>query len=172
MRVQDAAFVPDALRPARAVQRGYTYIGLLLFVALLGLVSATTLRVGVTAQRRVAEQELLERGWALTQALESYAKATPRMPKGQNPYPRTIQDLLRDPRYPKAVVRHLRRIDVDPMTGRAEWGEVLSEDQRGIAGFHSLSDEKAWLHDLPAPFSEFNDQPYYRDWVFKSGLGD
>ena len=154
-------------RGGRALQQGYTYIGLLLFVAVLGLVSASTLRIGVTAQRRVAEQELLERGWALTQALESYASMTPR---GQNPYPQSIQDLLRDPRFPK-VVRHLRRVEVDPMTGSATWGEVWTEDRRGIAGFHSLSDQTAWRRDLPAPFDDFNDKPLYRDWVFRSGLG-
>lgn len=156
-------------RGGRALQQGYTYIGLLLFVAVLGLVSASTLRIGVTAQRRVAEQELLERGWALTQALESYARATQ---GAQSPYPSSIQDLLRDPRSPLVVVRHLRRIERDPITGGTEWGVVLSADRRGIVGFYSLSEQKAWRRDLPPPFDDFNDKPLYRDWVFRAGLGD
>ena len=150
-------------------QGGYTYVGLLIFVAVFSLISAGTLRVGVTAQRRVAEQELLERGLALTRALESYAQATP---AGQSASPKVINDLLRDPRYLKTVVRHLRRIDVDPMTGRAEWGVVMSEDKRWIIGFHSLSDQKAWRRDFLPPFDDFSDKPFYRDWVFGVGLGD
>lgn len=159
-------------RPSqRRIQRqsGYTYIGLLLLVALLGLVSATTLRLGVTAQRRVAEQELLARGWALTQALESYQQTTP---GGQNPYPRSVQDLLRDPRVVQRTVRHLRRVEVDPMTGQAEWGEVWNADHTGIVGFHSLSDQRSLGRELAQPFGEFNEFPNYSDWVFKAGLGD
>jgi type II secretory pathway pseudopilin PulG len=152
-----------------AGQEGYTYVGLLIFVAVFSLISAGTLRVGVTAQRRVAEQELLERGLALTRALESYARATP---AGQSGSPKVISDLLRDPRYQKTVVRHLRRIEVDPMTGRAEWGVVMSEDNRWINGFHSLSDQKVWRRDFVPPFQDFVDKPFYRDWVFGAGLGD
>lgn len=152
-----------------AGQAGYTYVGLLIFVAVLSLISAGTLRVGVTAQRGAAEQELLDRGLALTRALESYARATP---AGQSAYPKVIDDLLRDPRYPKTVVRHLRRIDVDPVTGRAEWGVVMTQDKRWIVGFHSLSDQKAWRRDFPPPFDDFSDKPFYRDWVFAAGLGD
>ena len=152
-----------------AANRGYTYVGLLIFVALFSLISAGTLRVGVTAQRRVAEQELLERGLALTRALESYARATP---AGQSAYPKVIDDLLRDSRYQKTVIRHLRRIDVDPITGRAEWGVVMTEDKRWVIGFHSLSDQKAWRRDFPPPFDDFSDKPFYRDWVFAAGLGD
>ncbi|NQW94816.1 MAG: type II secretion system protein [Polaromonas sp.] len=152
-----------------AAQGGYTYVGLLIFVAVFGLISADSLRVGVTAQRRVAEQELLERGLALTRALESYSQATP---GGQSSYPQEISDLLRDPRYQKKVVRHLRRIDVDPITGRAEWGVVMTPDKRWIIGFHSLSDQKARRRDFPAPFDDFSDKPFYRDWVFSAGLGE
>jgi len=151
-----------------AGQGGYTYVGLLVFVAVFSLISAGTLRMGVTAQRRVAEQELLERGFALSRALESYARATP---AGQSGSPKVISDLLRDPRYQKTVVRHLRRIEVDPITGRAEWGVVLAEDNLGILGFHSLSDQKAWRRDFAPPFDDFSDKPFYRDWVFLAGLG-
>lgn len=152
-----------------AGQGGYTYVGLLIFVAVFGLISAGSLRVGVTAQRRVAEQELLERGLALTRALESYSEATP---AGQSGYPQVIGDLLLDPRHQKKIVRHLRRIDVDPITGRAEWGVVMTPDKRWIIGFHSVSDQKSWRRDFPAPFGDFSEKPFYRDWVFSAGLGE
>lgn len=156
-----------APRHTQARQGGYTYIGLLLLVALIGLVSATSLRLGVTAQRRVAEQELLARGLTLSRALASYAQATP---SGHSDQPRSLQDLLRDPRPSAGLVRHLRRVEVDPITGVAEWGVVWNAQHTGIVGFHSLSDQKSLGRELSTPLDEFNERPYYRDWVFTSAL--
>lgn len=161
--------MPIRTRLSRHGQLGYTYLGLLILVAVLSLVSAATLRVGVTVARHEAEQDLLDRGLLLTRALESYARVTP---SGQSAYPRSINDLLRDPRFSKSVVRHLRRIDADPITGQTEWGVVLSDNGRGIAGFHSLSDQRAKRRDFVPPFGDFEDKPFYRDWVFVAGLGE
>jgi type II secretory pathway pseudopilin PulG len=153
----------------RRHQGGFTYVGLLILIAVFALISAETLRAGMTAQRRVAEQELLDSGWRLTQALESYARATP---AGQNPVPRTIEDLLRDPRSPTTTVRHLRRVEFDPITAQAQWGIVRTPDGRGIDGFHSLSTARPWRKDFVPPFTDFADKPLYRDWVFTLGLGE
>ena len=151
------------------VQSGYTYIGLLIVIAVLSFLSASSLHIGVMVHRRVAEQELLDRGYRLSLALDSYASLTP---SGQNPYPQSINDLLRDPRFPKKVVRHLRRIEVDPMTGTAVWGTVPPEKGVGIGGFHSLSEQKVLRKDFNPPFRDFVDLPLYRDWVFVRGLGE
>ena len=37
-------------------------------------------------------------------------------------------------------MRYLRRLYLDPLTGKAEWGIVKAPDA-GIAGVHSLSEE-------------------------------
>ena len=150
-------------------QSGYTYLGLLFLLAVMAAVNAASLRIGTTLQRSVAEQELLDKGLSFTRAFESYARATP---AGGNPYPAELQDLLRDPRYPDKLVRHLRRIEVDPMTGRAEWGLKRQPSNRGITGVHSLSDQASLRRDLQAPFRDFNNETYYRDWVFVGGLGE
>lgn len=152
--------------PARG-QSGYTYVGLLILVAVLALISAATMHAGMTMQRHQAEQDLLERGLALAQALDSYARATP---PGLGRRPKAIEDLLRDPRFPKNVVRHLRSIAVDPITGEARWGELLSEDKKGIAGFYSLSEQKPWRKTFLPPFDDFEDKPRYRDWIFTTAL--
>jgi type II secretory pathway pseudopilin PulG len=148
-------------------QSGFTYVGLLIFVAVLGLMSGAVLRVGMTMQRHQDEQDLLERGQALAQALESYARSTP---AGQSRLPKDIEDLLRDPRYPKVLIRHLRSIGVDPITGQAQWGTVLSEDKKGIVGFYSLSEQKPWRKTFVPPFDDFEDKPRYKDWVFTTEL--
>ena len=114
------------VRPARPTLRsrstagGFTYVGLLVLVTVIGLVGAAALKVDALMRRAAAERELLETGAAFADALRSYADATPR---GQPTQPPSLQDLLRDPRYP-GVRRHLRKIFVDPMTGKAEWGIV------------------------------------------------
>jgi hypothetical protein len=55
-------------------------------------------------------------------------------------YPRTLEDLVKDPRQP-ATQRHLRRLYPDPITGKNKWGFVKAPDG-GIQGVHSLSEEK------------------------------
>lgn len=163
------------MTPRRAPRRpgaqgGYTYLGLIIFVAVVSVASAATLRLGVAAQRHAAEQALLETGLRLSLALESYARATP---QGQDNFaPPDVQSLLRDPRYPQKIVRHLRRLEPDPITGKPAWGIVLTEDKRGIAGFHSLSDAKPLRSVFAPPFADFTQLPRYSDWVFKGGLGE
>lgn len=121
----------------RSRQAGFTYLGLIIFVAIVGLVGAATLKVGSLLQRAAAEEELLEIGAAFSAALDSYAAATPR---GATPYPPSIKELLKDPRFP-GVRRHLRKVFVDPLTGKAEWGiDYLGNGAVGIVAFHSLSD--------------------------------
>ena len=118
-------------------QAGFTYLGLIIFVAIVGLVGAATLKVGSLLQRAAAEEELLEIGAAYSAALDSYAAATPR---GATPYPPSIKELLKDPRFP-GVRRHLRKVFVDPLTGKAEWGiEYLGGGEVGIVAIHSLSE--------------------------------
>ncbi len=111
-------------------QEGFTYLGLVIFVTIVGLVGAATLKVGSLLQRAAAEEELLEIGAAYSAALQSYAAATPR---GQPTQPPNLEHLLRDPRFP-GVRRHLRKIFVDPITGTTEWGVQYLGDKVGAAG--------------------------------------
>ena len=67
----------------------------------------------------------------------SYCRLSP--VSGLQRYPATLEDLLRDGRVP-GIKRHLRKIFVDPMTGKTEWG-LIKEGGR-IIGVHSLSANK------------------------------
>jgi len=148
-------------------QRGYTYIGLLILVAVTATLSAGLLRTGAVVQRHAAEQALLEAGSELSNALYSYARATP---QGQNPRPQRMEDLLRDPRFTKITVRHLRRVPLDPMTGKERWGELLSDRAPGIDAFYSLSDLQTQRTTFKPKFEDFADKRYYREWLFDEGL--
>jgi type II secretory pathway pseudopilin PulG len=161
---------PAPRRLARR-QAGFTYLGLIVLVTIIGLVGAATLKVDALLRRAAAEEELLEIGAAFSAALTSYAEATPR---GQPPQPPSLEALLRDPRVP-GLRRHLRKIFVDPITGKAEWGIVWLNKGNGINGsggsgvvaVYSLSQSKPLkLANFDARFQNFENREHIADWKF------
>ncbi len=152
--------------PSCDKQSGFTYLSLLIFMAILAMLSATVLQTGVAMQRRLAERELLEVGRRLSAALESYALS------GGQASPQSMQDLLRDPRFPNRLLRHIKRIEVDPITGSEEWGIVRGPNGKDIIGFYSLSEDKPQqTTDFPEAIEEFDGKTRYKDWVFTKGMG-
>ena len=152
-------------RSARS-QRGFTYLGLIVLVAILGLVGAAGLKMGSLLQRQAAEQELLDIGAQFADALQSYAGATP---AGQPQQPPTLAALLRDPRFPQ-VRRHLRKLYVDPITGRPEWGLLYQSGSRGIIGVHSLSSSAPLkVGNFDARFTGFEGKSHLSEWQFVAG---
>lgn len=143
--------------------RGFTYLSVIIVVAIVGLVSASAIKLGSVLQRSRAELELLDIGAAFSDALKSYADATP---QGMPPQPPSLQDLLKDPRFP-GTRRHLRKIFVDPMTGKAEWGIVYRGDKIGVLAVYSLSDAKpVKIGNFPARYSGFEGKNNISDWKF------
>jgi type II secretory pathway pseudopilin PulG len=148
-------------------QAGFTYLGLIIFVFIVGLVGAATLKIGALLQRAHMEQELLEIGYQFSAALKSYADATPR---GQRPQPMTLQELLRDPRFPNPR-RHLRKIFVDPVSGKAEWGLVRAGEGGPILGVHSLSQAAPLkVANFDKRFPGFDHREHLSDWKFMAEL--
>jgi type II secretory pathway pseudopilin PulG len=112
-------------------QSGFTYIGLLLAVAVMGLMLTIATRVWSTTEQRERETQLLFVGDAYRLAIGAYFAAGHR-------FPVTLQDLLIDERTP--IPRHyLRRLYPDPMTGRPDWTLVLTLDGQAIMGVVSSS---------------------------------
>ncbi|TCP10607.1 type II secretory pathway pseudopilin PulG [Crenobacter luteus] len=144
-------------------QRGFTYLGLLILVALIGMTATATLQLGAVVARRDAEAELLAIGEEFRAAFLSYANATP---AGQTRYPARLEELLKDTRFPRPV-RHLRRIYVDPVSGKEEWGVVEAPGGNGIIGVYSLAEGRPIKtanfksHDL-----DLVGKTSYRDWKF------
>ncbi|MDB0529134.1 type II secretion system GspH family protein [Ralstonia solanacearum] len=148
-------------------QRGFTYLGLLILIAVLSVATLATLEVGQLASRRQAEDELLFIGHEFEQALRSYMDSTP---VGQRPYPASLQDLLKDNRHPQ-LQRHLRRLYTDPFTGKADWG-LVQAPQGGILAVYSLAAGKPIkVANFPEAFSRFAGAQSYRDWVFAGVIG-
>lgn len=147
----------------RASQRGFTYLGLIILLAIIGLVGAAGLKMGTLLQRAAAEEELLEIGAQFSDALRSYAAATP---QGQPQQPPSLQELLKDPRFPNPR-RHLRKIFVDPVTGKAEWGIIYLGDKVGVLGVHSLSDAPPLkIANFDVRFPNMENREKISDWKF------
>ena len=145
---------------------GYTYLLLLLAIAVIGMAASTALSVGATMTRRDAERELLAIGLEFQKALRSYAgtRTGAAMSTSGNG-PRSLEDLLKDPRAP-SVRRHLRQIYADPLTGKAEWG-LLKDAQGHIVGVHSLAEGRPIQRtEFPADLSNLQDAETYSQWVF------
>lgn len=116
-------------------QCGFSYIGLLVLVALLSTALAGAGELWRTQARREREAMLLFHGRELADAITAYHDHTPAGRRAA--FPQRLDDLLDDRRWP-TTRRHLRRIPLDPMTGRAQWGLEQGPDG-GIVGVHSLS---------------------------------
>jgi type II secretory pathway pseudopilin PulG len=143
-------------------QGGFTFIGIIISVAVLGVGLAGLGQVWGVKAKREREQELLFVGEQYRAAISSYVSATP---AGKPRYPRQLDDLLDDKRHP-VVRRHLRQLYPDPLTGRADWEVVLAADG-GIAAIHTRADGVPMKSgNFPAYFIAFERAASYRDWVF------
>ncbi|MFZ6756433.1 type II secretion system protein [Undibacterium sp. Ji50W] len=144
---------------------GLTYLSLLLVLALLSLAAMATLQLASFAQRRAAEEELLFIGQEFQRALLSYANATP---PGGNKAPPSLDELLRDKRTP-TVRRHLRKLYIDPIRLKPDWGLITLPDGKGIVGIHSKSDRQPIkIAQFPVSMNDFENKKSYEDWVFKT----
>jgi type II secretory pathway pseudopilin PulG len=143
-------------------ETGFTYVALLLSVAIIGIGLAATGQVWSGVGQRDKERELLFVGHEIRNAIKAYAQATP----GPVPrYPAKLEDLLQDNRYP-GVKRYLRRVYVDPMTGKPEWG-IVQAPGGGIQGVYSLSTAKPMkTGNFDYDDRSFEAAPTYAEWRF------
>ena len=142
--------------------RGFAYLWTLALVAFMGVGLAVGGDLYATAARRDKERELIFIGHEFRNAIGRYYDVNGA--NGQHQYPLTLEELLKDPRFPNPK-RHLRRLYTDPTSGRAEWGLVMREGR--IVGVHSLTER------APIKQDNFDDddaglrlKPRYADWIF------
>ena len=152
---------PVSRAKGRVASRGFTYLGVMYIVVLLGLTSAVASVVWSTVQRRDNERELIFVGRQFQAAIERYRQAD------QGPaarYPRKLEELVVDQR--SALPRHhLRQLYPDPITGLRQWGLIRLPDG-GIAGVHSLSDRTPLRRSPPTAGQTDGPAGSYRQWRF------
>jgi len=143
-------------------ENGFTYIGLLIAVALVGVMLVSVATVWHQALQRENERQLLFVGNQFRLAITSYYENSPGMTKQ---FPKKLEDLIEDQRTP-FVRRYLRRIYYDPITLSTDWGLVKGADQ-GIIGVYSKSDiEPLKEANFSKHFAMFEDKKHYSDWQF------
>lgn len=148
-------------RPA-AAERGFTYLVMLLAVALIGVGLVATSEVWSQSRQREKERELLFIGNQFRQAIALYYQRTPGMVKR---FPEKLQDLLEDKRY-LVTQRHLRKIFADPITGKPDWG-IVPAPGGGIMGVYSRSNDKPIkTADFPTEDQSFEGAQRYSQWRF------
>jgi type II secretory pathway pseudopilin PulG len=137
--------------PASAASRGWTYLVLLWWVAISGVMLMALARHWSLQSQREREAELVFRGQQISAALQAYHDTT----ATQKVYPTNLEDLLQDQRA-VTVKHHLRKAWPDPITGQ-DWG-LLRDENQGIRGVFSTSGK--------APLGGPPEAKSYADWVF------
>jgi type II secretory pathway pseudopilin PulG len=110
-------------------QRGFTYLGVLLAIALLGIGLVAASEVWTTTTKRQRMEQLEWVGQQYVQAIGSYYESSPGSTKA---FPKSLEDLLEDHRVP-FVRRHLRQLYVSPLSGKLDW-ELIEAPGLGIRG--------------------------------------
>lgn len=145
----------------KPAQSGFTYLLVLMLIALIGMGLAAAGTLWRTESQRDREADLLFIGDQYRQAIRSYYELDPAQPR----LPQSLDDLLEDNRRPN-IVRHLRRAYRDPLTG-GEFALIREPDTKGIIGVYSPAPGQPFK---TAGFSvkdeAFKDAKSYAGWRF------
>jgi len=151
-----------AIKKKSGSEQGFTYLSLLFIIVLMGLAASVTGQVWSKAAQREKEAELLFRGAEIRRAIGDYYQSSP----GAKSYPKTLEDLVKDTRYP-GTKRYLRRIYEDPFTGKPDW-VVIEVAGGGFNGVKSRSVKKTIKKgNFPSQLIDFEDKANYNGWEFK-----
>ena len=136
-------------------QRGFSYVMVLAAVVIVGIVlEAAQLTTWRTLQVD-REAELLFRGQAYRNAIRNFYQSN-------GAFPRSLEDLLKDPR--STSRKYIRELYVDPMR-KGEWTLVRAIGG-GIAGVASTSREEPLKQaNFPTELEKFAGAKSYADWI-------
>ena len=111
---------------------GFTLIELIVATAILVILTGMALPLARVAIRREKEKELRYYLWQMRDAIDRYKDAADRqafqIKVGTEGYPPDLETLVKGIDANGKKLRFLRKIPVDPMTGKAEWGMRSVQD--------------------------------------------
>lgn len=116
----------------RRRERGLTLVELIVTTAILSILAGVALPVARFQIKREKERELRRDLWTMRDAIDHYKDAADKGAfqtkiDSQN-YPPDLETLVTGVEVQGKKLRFLRRIPVDPMTGKAEWGTRSMKD--------------------------------------------
>jgi general secretion pathway protein G len=119
-------------RACRRSERGLTLVELIITVAILSILASAAVPVTIFAIKREKEHELRRYLWEMRDAIDHYKDAADQHAfqtkvDSQN-YPPDLETLVNGVDVQGKKVKFLRRVPIDPMTGKAEWGMHSMQD--------------------------------------------
>ena len=119
-------------RACRRSERGLTLVELIITVAILSILASAAVPVTIFAIKREKEHELRRYLWEMRDAIDHYKDAADQHAfqtkvDSQN-YPPDLETLVNGGDVQGKKVKFLRRIPIDPMTGKAEGGMHSMQD--------------------------------------------
>jgi general secretion pathway protein G len=133
----------------QTAQRGMTLLELIIATSILMILASAAIPVNRMAIKRQKEFELREYLREMRSAIDRYKDAADKnliqVELGTEGYPKTLEVLVDGIELATAKerrVRFLRRIPVDPMTGRTDWGmrSVQDDPKAGSWGGQNVFD--------------------------------
>lgn len=142
-------------------EAGFTYLGVMFLIVLMGIALAGTGQFWSLASQREKEQRLLWVGDQYVRALRSYHARSP----GRKTWPVTLDELVEDNRFPNPM-RHLRRLYPDPLAPELDW-ELIRNSEGRIVGLHSQEPGVPLKQaNFPLAWEDFAGMQRYADWRF------
>ena len=142
-------------------QTGFTYIGMLIFVVIMGITQAALGTMYSQVSQRDKEQRLLLIGERFRTAIGYYYEQSPGPKKT---FPQTLEQLLRDERFTQTK-RYLRQIYPDPISGERNWGLIKVDGT--IRGVYSLAPgEPKKTANFSNQQQDFLNSSSYDQWRF------
>lgn len=118
-------------RPASR-SRGFTLLELIVATSILIILTGMAVPIVRVTIKREQERQLRIALWSLRDAIDLYKAAADRgafqTKVGSEGYPPDLDTLVKGVDVSGKKLRFLRRIPVDPMTGKAEWGMRSMQD--------------------------------------------
>ena len=124
-------------------ERGLTLVELIVTVSLLAILASAAVPIARFQVKRERERELRRDLWEVRDAIDHYKDAADKgaiqtKVDSQN-YPPDLETLVNGVDIQSKKVKFLRRIPIDPMTGKAEWGLHSMQDDPSSDSFGGQS---------------------------------
>ena len=140
------AIPSQAVRPhqnGRRGEHGLTLVELIVTVAILSILASAAVPVARFQVKRQNERELRRDLWEMRDAIDHYKDAADlhafqTKVDSQN-YPPDLETLVNGVDVQGKKLKFLRKIPIDPMTGKAEWGLHSMQDEPGSDSYGGQS---------------------------------